>query len=219
MCNGTEGRQGTCPQKTGPGSPLLPRILRNLWGCAGRFRRRPHMVKSLLKKSFAEPFCRTLGAKPSFEISDLANSAPKRFLETKRICSCNSWLWDKPFLLKSNFRISVPGVFRELFGWWSEAPEAFQAQIRDVPGCVSADLCGNSDSRGRMSAGHMAGQMGHVHGTDGTHTHTHTRGWPAKILYVYCFCSFPISVDFSKKELRESDRKFRNSSEPKMCHK
>ena len=37
-----------------------------------------------------------------------------------------------------------------------------------------------------MSAGqtgHMAGQIGHFHGTDGTHT----RGCPAKILYVYCF--------------------------------
>ena len=39
-----------------------------------------------------------------------------------------------------------------------------------------ATKCGNSDSRGRMSAGqtgHMTGQMGHVHGIDGTHTHTH----------------------------------------------
>ena len=37
-----------------------------------------------------------------------------------------------------------------------------------------------------MSAGqtgHVMGQMGHVHGTDGTHT----RGCPAKIIYVYCF--------------------------------
>ena len=47
-----------------------------------------------------------------------------------------------------------------------------------------------------MSAGqtgHMTGQMGqmgHVHGTDGTHT----RGCPAKILYVYwCFLSPMIS--------------------------
>ena len=41
---------------------------------------------------------------------------------------------------------------------------------------VWADLCGNSNSRGRMFAGqmgHMTGQMGHVHRTDGTHTHTH----------------------------------------------
>ena len=37
-----------------------------------------------------------------------------------------------------------------------------------------------------MSAGqtgHMTGQMGHVHGTDGTHT----RGCSAKILNVYSF--------------------------------
>ena len=49
---------------------------------------------------------------------------------------------------------------------------------------VWADLCGNSDSRGRMSAGHsghMTGQMGHVHGTDGTHN----KGCPAQILCVY----------------------------------
>ena len=55
---------------------------------------------------------------------------------------------------------------------------------------VWADLCGNSHSRGRMSAGQMGqmtGQMGHVHGTDGTQT----RGCPAKILYVYWFFSFP----------------------------
>ena len=41
-----------------------------------------------------------------------------------------------------------------------------------------------------MSAGQtgqMTGQMGHVHGTDGTQT----RGVPAKILYVYWFFSFP----------------------------
>ena len=35
--------------------------------------------------------------------------------------------------------------------------------------------------------GHITGQMGRVPGTDGTHT----RGCPAKILYVYCFFSFP----------------------------
>ena len=55
---------------------------------------------------------------------------------------------------------------------------------------VWADLCGNSNSRGRMSVGqtgHVTGQMGHVHGTDWTHT----RGSPAKILYVYWFLSFP----------------------------
>ena len=46
-----------------------------------------------------------------------------------------------------------------------------------------ADLCGDSDSKGRMSAGqtgHMTGQIGHVHGTDGTQT----RGSPAKILFL-----------------------------------
>ena len=36
--------------------------------------------------------------------------------------------------------------------------------------------------------GHITGQMGRVPGTDGTHT----RGCPAKILYVYWLCSFPI---------------------------
>ena len=70
--------------------------------------------------------------------------------------------------------------------WWWECPGS-------VPGINSghptdtrdvwADLCGNSHSRGRMSAGQtgqMMGQMGHVHGTD----RTLTRGCPAKILYV-----------------------------------
>ena len=35
--------------------------------------------------------------------------------------------------------------------------------------------------------GHITGQMGRVPGTDGTHT----RECPTKILYVYCFFSFP----------------------------
>ena len=39
----------------------------------------------------------------------------------------------------------------------------------------------------RGQTGHITGQMGRVPGTDGTHT----RGCPAKILYVYWFCSFP----------------------------
>ena len=54
-----------------------------------------------------------------------------------------------------------------------------------------ADFCGNSHSRGRMSAGQtgqMTGQMGHVQGTDGTQT----RGCPGRILYVYWFFSFSI---------------------------
>ena len=65
------------PQKTGPGFHPLLRILRNLCGSAGRFCERFHIVKSLFKKSSAEPqrFCRTLGAKPS--LSDPANSFPK----------------------------------------------------------------------------------------------------------------------------------------------
>ena len=67
---------------------------------------------------------------------------------------------------------------------------------RSVPGINSgrprdtqdiwADSCGNFNSSGRMSAGqtgHITGQMGHVHGTDGTHT----RGCPTKMFYVYCF--------------------------------
>ena len=37
--------------------------------------------------------------------------------------------------------------------------------------------------RGTRLTGQMTGQMGHVHGTDGTQT----RGCPAKILYVYWF--------------------------------
>ena len=40
----------------------------------------------------------------------------------------------------------------------------------------------------RDTLGHMTGQMGHVHGTDGTQT----RGCPAKILYVYWLFPFPI---------------------------
>ena len=61
---------------------------------------------------------------------------------------------------------------------------------------VWADFCGKSNSRGRTSAGqtgHMTGQMGHVHGTDGTHT----RGWPTKFFmligfcFPYCWCGHP----------------------------
>ena len=46
----------------GSWAPLAPRILRNLWGSAGR------LVESLLKNPHTEHqrFCRTLGAKPSF---------------------------------------------------------------------------------------------------------------------------------------------------------
>ena len=63
-----------------------------------------------------------------------------------------------------------------------------------------ADLCGNSNSRGRMSAGQtgqMPRQTGHVHVTDGTHT----KGCPAKILYVYWFVISPISGRNSRKIL------------------
>ena len=52
-----------------------------------------------------------------------------------------------------------------------------------------------------MSAGQtgqMTGQMGHVHGTDGTQT----RGCPAKILYVYWFFFFPNLDAFSRTPLR-----------------
>ena len=73
--------------------------------------------------------------------------------------------------------------------WWWECPGSVpginSGRPRDIRD-VGADLCGNSHSRGRMSAGQtgqMTGQMGHVHGTDGTQT----RGCPAKILYVYWF--------------------------------
>ena len=71
--------------------------------------------------------------------------------------------------------------------WWLECPGSIPGinsgrprNTRDV----WADLCGNSLSRGRMFAGQTGqttGQMGHVHGTDGTQT----KGCPAKILYVY----------------------------------
>ena len=73
--------------------------------------------------------------------------------------------------------------------WWWECPGSVpginSGRPRDTRD-VWADLCGNSHSRGRMSAGQtgqMTGQMGHVHGTDGTQT----RGCPAKILYVCWF--------------------------------
>ena len=42
-------------QKTGLGSQRFPRILRNLWGSAGRFCRMFHIAESLLKKGSAEP--------------------------------------------------------------------------------------------------------------------------------------------------------------------
>ena len=77
--------------------------------------------------------------------------------------------------------------------WWPEWPGSVpginSGRPRDTPD-VWAFLCGNSRSRGRMSAGQtgqMTGQMGHVQGTDGTQT----GGCPAKILYVYWFFSFP----------------------------
>ena len=72
--------------------------------------------------------------------------------------------------------------------WWSESPgsvpEINSGHLRGTQD-VWADLCGNTHSRGRVSAGQMGhdmtGQMGHAHGTDGGHT----RVCPAKILYVY----------------------------------
>ena len=65
------------PQKTGSAPPPPKNsVLQSLWGSAGRFCGRCHTVKSLLKRSSAEPhsFFRTLGAQPSF--SDFANSPP-----------------------------------------------------------------------------------------------------------------------------------------------
>ena len=50
-----------------------------------------------------------------------------------------------------------------------ERPGVDSGRPRDTRD-IWADLCGNSHSRGRMSAGQMTGQMGHVHGTDGTQT-------------------------------------------------
>ena len=73
------------------------------------------------------------------------------------------------------------------------APGASRGYIRDVPG--TPGTFGPIDVEihiqwGRMSAGQtgqMTGQMGHVHGTDGSQT----GGCPAKILYVYWFFFFP----------------------------
>ena len=77
--------------------------------------------------------------------------------------------------------------------WWWECPGSIpginSGRARDTRD-VWADLCGHSHSKGRMSAGQtgqMTGQMGHVHGTDGTQT----RGCPARILYVYGFFLSP----------------------------
>ena len=94
--------------------------------------------------------------------------------------------------------------------WWWECPGS-------VPGINSGhprdsrdvwtDLCGNSHSRGRMSAGQtgqMTEQMGHVHGTDGTQT----RGCPDKILYVYCFF-------LSQKRARRCKRAMIGGSRPR----
>ena len=57
-------------------------------------------------------------------------------------------------------------------------------------------------SPGQM--GHITGQMGRVHGTDGTHT----RGCPAKLLYVYWFYSFPnVSLGEIQKGRQKGDGK------------
>ena len=47
--------------------------------------------------------------------------------------------------------------------------------------------------RGTDGTYDMTGQMGHVHGTDGTHTytHTHTKGGPAKMFFMFIVFSFP----------------------------
>ena len=60
------------------------------------------------------------------------------------------------------------------------------------PGCLGRFIMWKFQFKGRMSAGqtgHTTGQMGHFHGTDGTHS----RGCPAKILCAYCFFFFPHS--------------------------
>ena len=77
---------------------------------------------------------------------------------------------------KRNLVVGIPG----------SVPGINSGHPRDTRD-VWADLSGNSHSRGRMSAGQMTGQMGHVHGTDGTQT----RVCPAKILYVYWFFLSP----------------------------
>ena len=65
------------------------------------------------------------------------------------------------------------------------APEASQGKIWDVPGTpriyVEIPMQGAQCPRDRWDM--STGQMGHVHGTDGTQT----RGCPAKILSVYWF--------------------------------
>ena len=64
--------------------------------------------------------------------------------------------------------ISAPLALRERI-WWLECPGSVpginSGRPRDTRD-VSADLCGNSNSRGRMSAGQtgqMTGQTGFVH--------------------------------------------------------
>ena len=75
------------------------------------------------------------------------------------------------------------------------------------PGC-SADACRNSNSRGRVSAGetgHMTGQMGHVHGRDGTRT----RGCPTK---------FFMFVDFSSPQGGIKTNGFQSTSASHCSH-
>ena len=75
------------------------------------------------------------------------------------------------------------------------APEASQGKIRDVPGAPGTlgPIYVEIPSReGRMSAGqtgHTTGQMGHFHGTDGTHT---PGGVPPKF-FMFIVFFFPLT--------------------------
>ena len=96
------------------------------------------------------------------------------------------WIFD--FCMEKKINKESRGI------WWPECLGSVPRTNSGRPGDtwnIWVDLCGNSNSGGRMSAGqtgHTTGQMGNIHGTDGTHT----RGCPAKILYVCWFFSLPI---------------------------
>ena len=101
--------------------------------------------------------------------------------------------------------------------WRWDAPEASQGQTRDVPGTPGTfgpDLYVNQYQRDRMSPGqmgHITGQMGRVHGTDGTHT----RGCPAKISLCLLFFFFPHLIGF-KSAIKVGLNCFNNQHNSKM---
>ena len=70
-------RKKAGPRKTGPGSQRFPRILRNLWGSGGRFRRTFHLAKSFLKRGSVAPKGSAEIWVPSPAFHDWANSSPR----------------------------------------------------------------------------------------------------------------------------------------------